>query len=219
MKEKEQKRERVHQAAGEPRAASRQEPVAEPEANPEPEMADESEAAVKQEQAEKENTEEVDMVESLRKALADEKERAAEYLASWKRAQADFVNYKRRTEQEKADSGSSAVALFLCGTLPAIDDLERAIVAVPPELETDEWVKGVKMVWRKMKAALEAQGLSQISCVGEEFDPRVHEAVLRCPGKEGTIINEYEKGYKLYERLVRPSKVSVGEGEPESKEE
>ncbi len=160
-----------------------------------------------------------DSVERLEKALADEKAKAEEYLASWKRAQADFANLKRRTEQERAESWTSAVAAFLLGILPALDDMDRAVAAIPPELENDKWVNGLKMVWRKFETALETQGLCPLRCAGEDFDPRCHEAIMRCEGKEGVVMAEFEKGYKYKDRLLRPARVSVGEGEPESKEE
>lgn len=152
-------------------------------------------------------------------ASQDDRQKAADYLAAWQRCQADFINFKRRAEQERAEAGNAANAALLMAVLPAIDDLERAFTAVPPEIEGNNWVSGMRMIWRKLQSALEAQGLSQLKCLGEAFDPCVHEAVRRCAGPEGQVVQELEKGYRYREKLIRPSKVSVGEGEQEEYKE
>lgn len=149
----------------------------------------------------------------------DDRQKAAEYLAAWQRCQADFINFKRRAEQERAEAGNAANSALLMAILPALDDLERAFAAMPPELENANWVSGIRLIWRKLQSALEAQGLSHLKCVGEVFDPCLHEAVRQCKGPEGTVVQEMEKGYKYREKLIRPSRVAVGEGEQEYKEE
>jgi molecular chaperone GrpE (heat shock protein) len=80
-------------------------------------------------------------------------------------------------------------------------------------------VEGVRLIERKMKTALEAHGMSEISALGEPFDPSLHEAVQQSPGKENIIVGEALKGYKLHDKVIRPSKVIVGNGEEEVKKE
>lgn len=146
-------------------------------------------------------------------ALAEEKKRAEEYLASWQRAQADFINYKRRAEQERVEFNSYANANLVLGILPVLDDLQRAIEAIPEKFAKHEWVEGVKLVERKFLTSLEGQGVKPILALGMAFDPKLHEAIRHEKGKEGMVIAEYQKGYMLNDRLLRPSRVAVGNGE------
>ncbi len=157
-------------------------------------------------------------IEALKQALTEEKEKAEGYLANWQRAQADFINYKRRNEQEKEEIGKFANAILMLNLLPILDDLERAFTSVPPRLAELTWVDGIKLIERKLWASLEAQGLSPIKTLGEPFDPKLHEAAMHTKGKEGMVIEELQKGYKLHDRIIRPSMVVVGNGEEEKEE-
>ncbi len=158
-------------------------------------------------------------IEILKQALAEEKQKAESYLANWQRAQADFINYKRRSEQEKEEVSKFANSTFMFSLLPILDDLERAFASVPPRLTKLSWVDGIRLIERKLWASLEAQGLSQIKALGEPFDPNLHEAAMHSKGKEGIVIEELQKGYKLHDRVLRPTMVVVGEGEVEEKTE
>jgi len=163
-----------------------------------------------------------DNVVALKQSLAEEKEKAAANLAGWQRAQADFINYKRRAEQEKEELGKFANATLMLSILPVLDDMERAFTAIPPNLDKLGWVDGLRLIERKLSASLEAQGLTQIKALGEPFDPNLHEAVMYGQGQEGMVVEEIQKGYKLYERVIRPTMVVVGSGEgavAEDKEE
>ena len=155
----------------------------------------------------------------LEKALAEEKKKAEEYLANWQRAQADFINYKRRMEQEKQDLGKYANATLFCDILPVLDDLERALYAVPEEYANSDWVEGVRLVERKFKNILERQGVKPLCALGMAFDPNLHEAIRQEKGQEGTVISEVQKGYTLGDKLLRPARVVVGSGEEEEPEE
>jgi molecular chaperone GrpE len=148
-------------------------------------------------------------------ALAAEKKLAEEYLASWQRAQADFINYKRRVEQERLDFNSYANANLCNSILPVVDDLERAIAHIPEEYAKTDWVEGVRLVEKKFKTVLEGQGVKPICALGMAFDPNLHEAIKHEKGKEGMIIAEYQKGYMINDKLLRPSRVGVGSGEEE----
>ena len=151
-------------------------------------------------------------VEALKKALATETARAEDYLEGWKRAQADFINFKRRTEQEKAETSKFATAILILNLLPVVDDLQRAFNSVSASLAGLTWVNGMQLIHRKLEGILEAQGLSQIKAVGEKFDPHFHEAVMYKEGDEGVVIEEVQKGYKLHDRVIRPTLVVVGKG-------
>ena len=158
-------------------------------------------------------------VESLKKALAEEQARAEGYLASWQRAQADFANFKRRTEQERNETVIRANAVLVLNLLPVLDDLERALDNISEKLSRLTWVDGIVLIYRKLKSTLEANGLSEIKALGETFDPNYHEAALYDEGEEGKVIEELQKGYMLHDRVLRPAMVKVGKGLMEKEEE
>jgi molecular chaperone GrpE len=163
---------------------------------------------------------EIEDVEGLKQALTEQKQKTEEYLANWQRAQADFINYKRRTEQEKQDFNRFANANLILSLLPVLDDLERALNSTPPAKSAKHsWVEGVRLVDRKFRTILEAQGLTPIKALGEPFDPNFHEAVRQDKGKEGIVVEELQKGYMMHDRLLRPSKVVVGNGSKEDGKE
>ena len=182
-------------------------------------MSQEEESEKKQDSAEAEAEVAKEDEEALKKALAEEKEKAEGYLANWQRAQADFINYKRRSEQEKGEISKFANASLMFNLLPILDDLERAFTSIPPHLARLTWADGIRLIERKLQASLEVQGLSPIKALGEPFDPKFHEAAMHGKGKEGIVIEELQKGYKLHDRVIRPSMVVVGNGEKEEKKE
>jgi molecular chaperone GrpE len=91
-----------------------------------------------------------------------------------------------------------------------LDDLERALENASDDFDGPTWVEGVRLIYRKLKAVLEDQGLLEIEAEGKEFDPNLHEAVMCVEGEEGKVCEEIQKGYKLGDRLLRPSRVKVG---------
>ena len=157
--------------------------------------------------------------ESLEQALAAEKEKAENYLANWQRTQADFINFKRRTEQEKDETRRSAQSAVILNLLSILDDFERALALIPPDSEKLDWIEGIRLIERKLRTSLEAQGLSPIQAVGEPFDPYQHEAIRQTNGEEGIVLEEVEKGYKFNDRILRATKVVVGNGEEIEKED
>jgi len=164
----------------------------------------------------KTNFSDIEDVEKLKEMLGEMQAKAEANLAGWQRAQADFINYKRRSEQEKAEVAQFANSVLVLSLLPILDDFERAFISIPPRLEKMSWVDGIKLIERKLWASLEAQGLSPIKALGEPFDPNLHEAVRQDRGKEGIVIEEVQKGYKLNDRVIRPTMVVVGNGEEEA---
>ena len=151
--------------------------------------------------------------QDLEKVLAYTKQKADEYLDSWKRAQADFLNNKRRTEQEKREMGIYANTQLILALLPVLDDFERAFNSISHKHAKTDWMDGIRLVEKKLKTVLEAQGLSPIKAVGETFDPNLHEALMHTKGEDGIVVQEMQKGYKLNDKVIRPSQVAVGNGE------
>lgn len=143
------------------------------------------------------------------RALADE------YLRGWQRAQADFANYKRRAQQEREELERQGNAELLLQILPALDDFDRALAALPGDERGDSaaWSAGIVNIVRKLEDALDKQGLKRIEAVGREFDPTEHEAVLNVPvpsEQDGIVTAEVRKGYRFHDRVLRPAQVVVG---------
>jgi molecular chaperone GrpE len=146
----------------------------------------------------------------LEEQLAEERQKAESYMASWQRAAADFQNYKRRVEQERDELARLSNAALIINLLPLVDDLERALDSVDARLAGLTWVDGIRLIHRKFQALLEMVGVEEIAADGEQFDPNVHEAVMHGEGEEGKVINVVQKGYKLGGRVLRPAMVVVG---------
>ena len=144
---------------------------------------------------------------------------AQRYLDNWRRAEADFENYKKRIEQERADAAKFAGQPCIINILPILDDLDRAFKAVPEKLTHSTWTDGIRLIHRKLQSTLEAQGVNEIKALGENFDPSVHEAVGQMAGEDGKVIEVAQKGYKLHGRVIRPAFVIVGNGHGPAKNE
>ena len=157
----------------------------------------------------------VDM-ETLKQALAEEKNEAEKYLANWQRTQADLDNYRKRAEQEKSEIIEFANKTLILNLLAIMDDFERAFTSLPAQLSNSSWTEGIKLIYNKFKTILGAQGLAEIKAKGEPFDPFLHEAAGQQEGEEGIIIEEIRKGYKFKDKLLRPSIVMVGKGQEEN---
>ena len=158
-------------------------------------------------------------LETLKQALAEAKGEAEKYLSNWQRAEADFSNYKKRIEQERCDLVNSANAILILNLIPVLDDLDRAFTSLPPKLAELTWVDGIRLVYKKLQAILESQGLCEINALGQPFDPCLHEAVAYQNGDEGIVIDEAQKGYKLNDKVLRPTLAVVGNGQGNATEE
>ncbi len=156
---------------------------------------------------------EPETLDSLREQLQAARVEAEEQLRGWQRAQADYTNYRRRVEQEREEFVRYAEASIIRDLLPILDDLERALGSLPPELREVTWVEGVTLIERKLRALLERHGLKPIEALGKEFDPHEHEAVMRDgePGEPMIVTGELQRGYRLHDRVLRPTLVRVGQ--------
>jgi molecular chaperone GrpE len=140
-------------------------------------------------------------------------QKADEFLAGLQRERAEFANYRRRTTEEREQMLGLAGEDLIRKVLALADDFDRAIEARPAEIAADPWVEGVAAIDRKLRALLESEGVSQIEASpGTPFDPREHEAIASVPGterKDGEIVEEIRRGYRLRDRVVRPALVAV----------
>jgi molecular chaperone GrpE len=141
------------------------------------------------------------------------RERAEQNYKNWQRSAADFINYRRRVEEERAELARMTNAALVINVLPVFDDLERAISTVDAHLAGLNWVQGVDAIYRKFGRLLESMGVRPIEAVGKPFDPAEHEAVGRQPGEDGKVLHVVQQGYRLGDRVIRPAMVIVGNGE------
>lgn len=142
---------------------------------------------------------------------ADEKDKKVEELTdTLQRLQAEYANYRRRTQQEKETMGIFANEKILNELIPVMDNMERAMNACTDK--EDSMYKGIDMVQKQLKATFEKFGLEEIEAEGQEFDPNLHLAVMQEP-VEGTEANKVvmvlQKGYKLNTKVLRPAMVKV----------
>lgn len=162
-------------------------------------------------------------IEELRGQLDDAKRQADEYLGALQRERAEFLNYKRRTAEERERDLGLAGEDLIRKVLALADDFDRAIDARPESIAEGSWFEGVAAIDRKLRTLLESEGVRVIPAdPGTVFDPREHDAIATVPGTgrpEGEIVEQIRRGYRLRDRVLRPALVAVaGGGEPESTE-
>jgi len=157
-----------------------------------------------------------DELETLRAELEKAQAQAAEYLDGWQRARAEFANYKKRMEAEWEEFRRTSNEALLLKLLPVVDDFERAFQTLPDDLKGKPWVDGIAMILRKLQAVLESENVTPIEAEGQPFDPQWHEAVMQEETTEhpdGYVIEEMQRGYRLGERVLRPTMVKVASNE------
>jgi molecular chaperone GrpE len=149
------------------------------------------------------------VVESGEDPLAALEAERDEAIDRWKRAAADFDNFRKRAARERDEYVTLANERLVKELLPILDDLERALAAVG-EHEEATVEEGVRLVHRSLASLLQRNGVDEISTEGQ-FDPHVHEALLSQPSEaeEGSVIDVVQKGYKLGDRVVRPARVVI----------
>jgi len=140
-----------------------------------------------------------------------EQAKADDYFAKWQRGAADLANMRRRHDQERQEYMKQANAMLIAELLPVLDSFDRALVSMPPDLRELTWIDGIVLVERQLRMVLERAGLTPIAAEGQPFNPTEHEALLHeeSDKPEDTIIGELQKGYKLYDRVLRPALVKV----------
>lgn len=162
-----------------------------------------------------------DETATLRERVASLEEQVAATKDKWLRAMADLENYKKRTKREMDDQALRTSKSLLSAFLPVVDNLERALEVAEPTAAgaSDEnaenvrnLVQGIKMVQQEFLSALARNGIEAIDSIGKAFDPSMHDALQQFDSPDhppGVVIREFEKGYKMNERLLRPARVIV----------
>jgi molecular chaperone GrpE len=150
--------------------------------------------------------------EDLMSRLREKEREAEENYDKYLRAEADLDNYRKRAARDRADAVKYGHEGLLKDILPLVDSLERASQQACNAKDMEAFREGLKMVQDQLNCCLEKHGVQQIDAVGKDFDPNVHEAILQVESvghEHNQVVDEFEKGYFLNGRLLRPAKVSV----------
>jgi molecular chaperone GrpE len=153
--------------------------------------------------------EKINELEEFLASVVTEKD---ELFAKLQRVSADYVNYQKRVPRQIADSVAYEKEKFVKAMLGSIDNFEHALANSDKAESLESFVKGVQIVYDEILNTLKGQGVERIASVGQQFDPSHHEALMQKTedGKvNGEILEEYLKGYKLHDRVIRPARVVV----------
>jgi len=148
----------------------------------------------------------------IKKQLDESQKLRDEYLESWKRERAAFLNYKKEEAERVGEFVKFANQELILKILPILDNIYIAEKKLPRELKGNLWVQGFLKIKTQILDFLENQGVEEMKCLGEKFDPNFQEAVekVETEGKEeGIIIKEIKKGYLLHGKVIRPAKVKI----------
>ena len=152
-------------------------------------------------------------IESLKGELSGAKAQADEYLGALQRERAEFLNFKRRTAEDRQRELGLAAEDLIRKVLAVADDFDRAIEARPESVAGDPWFEGISAIDRKLRTLLESEGVTVIDAQpGMPFDPREHDAIANVPDtthREGEIVEQVRRGYRLRDRVLRPALVAV----------
>jgi molecular chaperone GrpE len=151
-------------------------------------------------------------IENLKVQLNDKATQCEEYMNKLHRTAAEFDNYKKRTAREKDALYSEAVGDAVAEFLPVIDNMERALEACCNDGDGETLKNGVEMIFKQLTDVMKKLGVEEIQCKGETFDPQLHNAVMHIDDEaydDNVIIEEFQKGYKIKDRVLRHSMVKV----------
>lgn len=146
------------------------------------------------------------------KKIAELEQAVDQLTADLQRTQADFTNFKRRTEQERASIADFGREDMIVKLLPVIDNLERALNHIPKELTDNDWAKGIQSIGKQLSSQLEKIGVTKIPATGQEFNPELHEAIQMEEGEgdKEVVTEELQPGYMLGDNVIRHAMVKVG---------
>lgn len=153
-------------------------------------------------------------VEELACELDESRGLALDYLNHLQRLTAEFDNYKKRMDRERAEIIEYASFDLVAELIDVMENMERGIASARDSEDRDSILKGMEMVYNQLKSILESRGLEPIDAVGQKFDHQCHEAMMKeqtdeCPNN--TVIEEFQRGYRIKDRVVRYSKVKLSE--------
>jgi molecular chaperone GrpE len=172
-------------------------------------MKDKKKAKPDEEKETKPRDEEFEKLREERDTLQNEKD---ELLGKLQRVSADYANFQKRVPKQISDTLAYEKEKIIKTLLPVLDNFEHTLQNTHSSENVDPLIKGIKIIYDQMLDILKYHGVEQIKAFGEQFDPSQHEAVMQRsePDKQdNTVVEEFQKGYKLNDRVIRPTKVVV----------
>ncbi|MBI4268679.1 nucleotide exchange factor GrpE [Candidatus Uhrbacteria bacterium] len=152
-------------------------------------------------------------IERLTRELEECKQQSEEHLNGWKRAKADYINFKNDQDKRQKELAQFASMTSLLSYVPIVDNFRTAFANLPKDLESSEWVRGVQQIYIQMKEMLKTMGVEEFSgLVGKPFNPSEHQAVgqeQRDDFEDDIISQEVSAGYMLHSKVLVPAKVIV----------
>jgi len=151
-------------------------------------------------------------VPALLQELEETRAKADEYLDGWQRARAEFTNYKKRVEREQSQIYQTVTGNIIKQYIEITDDFERALIDKSQGSDGAEWANGVELIYRKLLAILQNEGVVRMDAQGQVFDPNLHEAITSEESdtyESGEIIEVLQPGYMIGNRVLRPAMVRV----------
>lgn len=153
-----------------------------------------------------------DELEKLRNQADSLQKEKDEIFSQMQRISADYANYQKRTPKQISDTIAYEKEKIIKTLLPILDNFEHTLTNVKSAEDAESIIKGVRIIYDQMLDILKSNGVEQIKALGEKFEPALHEAMMQkseVDKKENIVLEEFQKGYKLNGRVIRPSKVVV----------
>ncbi|MEO1645899.1 MAG: nucleotide exchange factor GrpE, partial [Chloroflexota bacterium] len=148
----------------------------------------------------------------IREMLDKYRSESQSNLEGWQRSRAEFNNYRKRTQQQLADSKQKGALDALAKVLPVLDDFERAFDNIPADLADNPWVSGTSLILKNLQKVMDDYNIETLDPVGEEFNPNYHEAIGMDDSTDyesGIVTTTLQKGYKSGDTVLRPALVRV----------
>jgi molecular chaperone GrpE len=158
--------------------------------------------------------EEVETNEEHSSIMEDYQAKLEEADSRYLRLQADYDNFRRRTKLDAEANQKYRAQSIITDLLPVLDNFERALQTQVDQEQAKSLLQGMEMVYRLLNEAIKKEGVEPIEAIGKEFDPHLHQAVMLVEAEDsdsGIVIEEFQKGYKLKDRVIRPSMVKVSQ--------
>lgn len=142
----------------------------------------------------------------------------SELIQGWQRTQADFVNFRKRTEEDKERLRQNAKIDTILKILPVVDNFRLSTQHLPAELKNNSWAEGITHIERQFEQILSEIGVERIAALGQQFNPEFHDAIETIPSDkpEGEVVEESTVGYRLGDQVIRPSRVKVSSGKTQT---
>lgn len=155
-------------------------------------------------------------IETLKAERDAARSQSDEYLIALQRERAEFLNFKRRTSEDRQRDLGLAAEDLIRKVVALADDFDLAIEQRPDSIAAEPWFEGISAIDRKLRLLLDSEGVSPIEALpGTAFDPREHEGIASVPGSgraEGEVVEQVRRGYRLRDRVLRPALVAVATG-------